>query len=75
MAAADRAGHGLRRAYLVIAVALVVDLVLTVAAVATGLDAGVPVVLIGEALALALFAVFWVLQSLQRWNDPDPAVR
>jgi hypothetical protein len=83
MAAADRAGHGLRRAYLVIAVALVVDLVLTVAAVAAGLDggdaasgrSGAPVVLIGEALALALFAVFWVLQSLQRWNDPDPAVR
>lgn len=82
-AAADRAGHGLRRAYLVIAVALVVDLVLTVVAVAAGFDggdaasggSGVPVLLIGEAVALALFAAFWVLQSLQRWNDPDPALR
>ncbi|MER7795984.1 hypothetical protein [Microbacterium sp. NPDC096154] len=33
--------------------------------------AGAPVVLIGEALALILFAWFWWEQTLQRWNDEE----
>jgi hypothetical protein len=28
-------------------------------------------VLLGEVVALALFAVFWVVQTLQRWGDPN----
>lgn len=30
---------------------------------------GFPLVLIGEAFALSLFAVFWWVQTLQRWDD------
>lgn len=30
-----------------------------------------PIVLIGEAIALCLFAWFWWVQTFQRWNDPD----
>lgn len=31
-----------------------------------------PLVLIGEAVALSLFAWFWWVQTFQRWDDPDP---
>ncbi|WP_435746958.1 hypothetical protein [Microbacterium sp. PMB16] len=31
-----------------------------------------PLVLIGEAIALCLFAAFWWVQTLQRWNDENP---
>lgn len=31
-----------------------------------------PVVLVGEAIALILFAVFWCVQTFQRWDDPNP---
>jgi hypothetical protein len=67
----------LRRSYGILAVALVIDLAVTVVAVLTGhADDGVPPPLfVGEAVALALFVVFWVLQSVERWDDPDPAVR
>jgi hypothetical protein len=66
----------LRRSYGVVAVALVVDLAVTVVAVLTGHadDTAPPPVFVGEAVALALFVVFWVLQSAERWNDPDPAI-
>ncbi|MCS5713475.1 hypothetical protein NVV95_02785 [Herbiconiux sp. CPCC 205716] len=66
----------LRRSYGVLAAALVLDLALTVAAVLTGHadDTAPPPVLMGESIALALFVVFWVLQSAERWDDPDPAV-
>jgi FtsH-binding integral membrane protein len=67
----------LRRSYGVLAVALVIDLAVTVVAVLTGHadDMSPPPLFVGEAVALALFVVFWVLQSVQRWDDPDPAVR
>jgi hypothetical protein len=29
-------------------------------------------VLIGESIELGLFVVFWVLQSIRDWNEPDP---
>ena len=32
-------------------------------------------VFVGEVLALALFAAFWVLQSVQYWRVDDPAIR
>jgi hypothetical protein len=66
----------LRRSYGIVAVALVVDLAVTVVAVLTGHadDTAPPPVFVGEAVALALFVVFWVLQSTERWSDPDPAI-
>jgi hypothetical protein len=67
----------LRHSYGILAVALVIDLAVTVVAVLTGHadDMAPPPLFVGEAIALALFVAFWVLQSAERWNDPDPAVR
>jgi hypothetical protein len=67
-----RPSRGLKAAYIGIAVALLVDV------------AALPIfgpmrfgevwgVLIGETIALLLFLAFWVLQSVQNWNDEDPA--
>jgi hypothetical protein len=36
---------------------------------------GIPFVLIGESIALLLFAAFWVAQTVQNWNEVDPAFR
>ncbi len=33
------------------------------------------VALLAESVALALFAVFWIVQSIEKWNDPDPSLR
>jgi hypothetical protein len=30
--------------------------------------------LVGEAIALTLFAVFWVVQSIEKWDDSDPSI-
>jgi len=30
---------------------------------------------VGEAIALALFGVFWVVQTVELWNDADPGLR
>ena len=35
---------------------------------------GVPVVLLAEAAALALFFAFWVVQGIEKWDDPDPTI-
>ncbi len=71
--AADGAPRWLRRVYIAIAVAL--------AAVVVGLplygEAHVePVygVFVGEVVALALFAAFWILQSVQYWRADDPSI-
>lgn len=64
----------MRTSYLVLAIALAVVLVATIALGDARFAAGRPV-LIGEAIALVLFAAFWVLQSAQHWRDPDPALR
>ena len=63
----------LRRAYVAIAVAIVV--IVAGMPLYGPLHAG-PVygVFIGEVLALALFATFWILQSLQHWRSDDPAI-
>lgn len=68
---------GWRRAsYLIIAVAMGLDLVGIVVVVASGanIDAVPPPVFIGESIALALFAIFWVLQTIQKWDEPDPGL-
>ncbi|MDQ1121576.1 hypothetical protein [Microbacterium trichothecenolyticum] len=34
-----------------------------------------PWILVGEALAVGFFALFWVVQTIELWNEPDPALR
>ena len=36
---------------------------------------GIPIVLVAEGVALILFFAFWVVQGVEKWNDPDPALR
>lgn len=62
-----------RSIYRWIAGLLIVDLVLLVVALLFRQAFGeTPVVLIGEAVALILFATFWWVQTFQRWDDPNP---
>ncbi|MFN3949896.1 hypothetical protein [Microbacterium sp.] len=71
-----RAHRRLRLAYGVVAIGIVATLVLLVVGVIAGAEQrGVPVVLIGEVVALALFAVFWVVQTVELWNEVDPRLR
>ena len=52
---------------------LIADLVLLVVALLFRQTFGeTPIVLVGEAVALILFAVFWGVQTFQRWDDPNP---
>lgn len=67
--------------YAVIAIVIAVDLVFVIAVVVlrlNGIDlvrsTGAPLISIGETIAVALFAAFWTLQTVQLWNDPDPAL-
>ena len=62
----------LRIAYVGIAAALPVDLLATFL---LGVVAGLPVVLIGEVIALVLFVAFWLLQTAQKWSLADPSLR
>lgn len=62
-----------RSIYRWIAGLLIADLLLLVVALLFRQTFGeTPVVLIGEAVALILFAWFWWVQTFQRWNDPNP---
>jgi hypothetical protein len=69
----------LRAAYAAIAAGILLALslvVVVVTAQAAGLDlievAPVPLFFVGEAVALALFAAFWVVQTVELWNQVDP---
>lgn len=65
-----------RLAYAAVAVAIVLTLVLLVIGVVSGVErTGFPVVLVGESAALALFAIFWLVQTVELWNDADPTLR
>ncbi|MEH3089972.1 MAG: hypothetical protein PGN24_10385 [Microbacterium arborescens] len=64
--------HRMRVGYVVVAIALLVDLALTVV---LGVVADLPVVFAGEVVALLLFVVFWMMQTAQKWSMPDPALR
>ncbi|MGX1701929.1 hypothetical protein [Microbacterium sp. NPDC055357] len=73
---------GYRAVYLTIAIAIVAILLALLAVVIAGsLGAAVPEpwgispVFLGEAAALVLFAAFWVAQTIETWNDPDPTFR
>lgn len=59
--------------YRVIAGLLILDLLFLVAAIVFRQTFGeTPAVLIGEVVALVLFAWFWTVQTFQRWNDANP---
>lgn len=73
----ERHPTAVRAAYLVIAAGIVVSLVfLVVVAVVRRSTAagGIPLFFIGEAVALALFAAFWLVQTAELWQHPDPAL-
>lgn len=66
----------LRVVYLVLAAVLFADLLaLAVISFATrgAVETMFPWVLVGEAVALIAFVVFWLLQTWQRWDESDPA--
>jgi hypothetical protein len=64
------------RVYWIIAIAMAADIVVLVIVVSLGADTGItpPPVLVGEAVALVLFVLFWTLQSVEKWVDPDPGL-
>ncbi|MFC8682648.1 hypothetical protein ACFT30_14110 [Microbacterium ureisolvens] len=60
--------------YIAIAAGLVLLLVLYVVLLPQADASGIPIVLIIEAAALALFFAFWVVQGIEKWSDPDPSI-
>ena len=78
-AAARRMYRGL---YVVIAVGILITLALLIVVILLDLQGvdlveatGVPLVFIGEAAALLLFAAFWLIQTIELWDEPDPRLR
>jgi len=80
---AKRAGAtGYRVVYVIIGSAIVIDLLGLLAVIVIGFTGltipepwGIGPVFFGEAVALVLFAIFWIVQTIETWNDPDPAFR
>lgn len=60
--------------YVGIAIALAAVLVVYVVLLPGAGANGVPIVLLAEASALALFFAFWVVQGVEKWNESDPAI-
>ncbi len=56
--------------YIAVPLLMLTDLVVLLGIVQAG-TAG-PGVFACEAIALALFAIFWVVQTIQRWPEPNP---
>lgn len=66
-------GRALKITYLLIAAALVIDLIVLLVISISGAPGGdAPPVFVGEFIALGLFFVFWILQTVQNWNSVDP---
>lgn len=65
-----------RIVYWLIAVSLFVDVAILIIVITSGVDVGTlpPPVFVGEFIALTLFVIFWVVQSLERWEQPNPAL-
>jgi hypothetical protein len=63
-----------RALYTAVAAGLVLVLVAYVVLLPQANDSGIPIVLIVEAIALALFFAFWVVQGIEKWSDPDPSI-
>lgn len=82
VAAASAGDAGSYRAlYIAIAVLIVVSLLFLVAVTLfhlNGVDlvaaTGAPLILIGESIALALFALFWIAQTAQKWTEVNPSL-
>ncbi len=64
-----------RVAYVTIAVLLVVVLGFYVTLAVLADEIRVPTILLSESAALALFFAFWVVQCIEKWNDPNPSLR
>lgn len=60
--------------YVAIAASLVAMLVVYITLLPTADATGLPVVLIAEAAALALFFGFWVVQGIEKWHEDDPSI-
>lgn len=76
----QRAPERFRPAYAAVAIGILIalaGLAATLVLAIAGVDVTRPVpwVFLGEALALVLFAVFWLLQTVEMWNEPDPRLR
>ncbi|MFG6474968.1 hypothetical protein ACFXP7_01110 [Microbacterium sp. P06] len=74
-AGSDSRRTRLRVAYGVIAAGIALALALVIGVVVAGAEPAVPLFFVGEAAALLLFAVFWVVQTIEFWNDVDPRAR
>lgn len=80
---ADAAARTMYRGlYTVIAAGILITLALLVVVIVLdmqGIDlvesTGLPLVFIGEATALLLFAAFWLIQTVELWDEPDPRLR
>lgn len=78
--AGARARGGVRVLYTVVAIGIAITVLALLAAIVATLagadlaGTGVPVVLVGEVVVLVLFAVFWVAQTVELWDDPDLGV-
>ncbi|MGC5170695.1 hypothetical protein ACLQ2Q_08570 [Microbacterium sp. DT81.1] len=79
-AAATRAMY--RVLYSAIAIGILVALAFLVVVIVLetqGIDlveaTGLPLIFIGEAAALLLFAAFWLIQTVELWDEPDPRLR
>ncbi|MCR2791919.1 hypothetical protein NQ156_02455 [Microbacterium sp. zg.Y625] len=66
--------RGVRVAYAVVGVLLAVDLTVVISVVAIMGDAAMrtPLVFVGEVVALVLFGLYWVLQTVGTWSSADP---
>ncbi|BAJ75854.1 periplasmic serine protease [Microbacterium testaceum StLB037] len=76
----QRAPRRFRVLYAVVAVGILGALcalvaVLVAGGAATVTVAGVPAVFLGESVVVTLFAVFWLVQTVELWNAPDPTLR
>lgn len=60
--------------YATIAGGLVLVLVAFVVLLPRADASGIPLALLAEAAALALFSAFWVVQSVEKWDDADPTL-
>ncbi len=59
-----------------VAVGILATLVLLAIGIVTDVErTGFPVVFVGESIALALFGVFWLVQTVEFWNEADPSLR
>ncbi|HWI30310.1 MAG TPA: hypothetical protein VNT50_02360 [Microbacterium sp.] len=71
-----------RLLYSIVAVGIIAALAMLLAVIALdtqGIDlveqTGIPLVFIGEVVALVLFAAFWLIQTIELWDATNPSLR